>query len=61
MHTAAPELFQAAMKAPLLVPQGPVKTKFGYHIFIITEEETLGDTGVDGLFVPSFGSGDGTL
>ncbi|GJL79466.1 MAG: hypothetical protein NPINA01_24550 [Nitrospinaceae bacterium] len=61
VHTSAPELYEAAMKAPVRKLQGPVKTKFGYHIFIITDEEAMGDTGMDGINVPSLGAGDGTL
>lgn len=61
VHTAAPELYQAAMKAPVRQVQGPVKTTFGFHIFVITDEEAMGDTGIDGINVPSMGAGDGTL
>ncbi len=61
VHTAAPELYKAAMKAPVREIQGPVKTTFGYHIFVITDEEAMGDTGIDGINVPSMGAGDGTL
>jgi peptidyl-prolyl cis-trans isomerase C len=61
VHTAAPELYQAAMKAPVKKLQGPVQTRFGHHIFIITHEEDMGDTGIDGLTAPSLGAGDGTL
>ena len=52
-HTAAPELLRAAQQADLLEPCGPIQTKFGYHIFIITEEEPLGDTDIDGINMPS--------
>ena len=47
--TNAKELEDAAMAAPLGEVGGPVKSKFGYHLFIITEEEQMGDTGIDGL------------
>jgi parvulin-like peptidyl-prolyl isomerase len=61
VHTSAPEFFHAAQAAKVMELSGPVKTTFGYHIFIITEEEAMGDTGIDGLNVPSLGAGDGTL
>lgn len=61
VHTSAPELYEAAMKAPVKEAQGPVKTKFGYHIFVLTDEEPLGDTGIDGINQPGMGAGDGTL
>jgi len=48
-NTNAKELEDAAMAAPLGEVCGPVKSKFGYHVFIITEEEQMGDTGIDGL------------
>lgn len=48
-HTAAPELLKAAQQSPVDEVCGPVHTRFGYHIFIITEEEKLGDTGIDGI------------
>lgn len=60
-NTAAPELTKAAMAAPVGEVQGPVKSKFGYHIFIITNEEELKDMDIDGLTTTSFGGGDGTL
>ena len=60
-NTAAPELEKAAMEAPVGEVRGPIKSKFGYHIFIITEEEEMKDLGIDGLNVSSFGAGDGTL
>jgi hypothetical protein len=41
--------------------QGPIKSKFGYHIFLITKEEEMKDMGIDGLTTTSFGAGDGTL
>lgn len=52
-HTAAPELLRAAQQAPVGEVCGPVQTTFGYHIFIITEEEALGDTGTDGIHMPT--------
>ncbi len=61
VHTSAPELFEAAMNAPVKKAQGPVKTRFGHHIFVLTEEEPLGDTGIDGINQPGIGAGDGTL
>ena len=61
VHTSAPELFEAAMKAPVKKVQGPIKTKFGHHIFVLTDEEALGDTGIDGINQPGMGAGDGTL
>ncbi|MCZ6512723.1 MAG: peptidylprolyl isomerase [Nitrospinae bacterium] len=48
-NTNAKELEDAAMAAPLGEVGGPVKSKFGFHVFIITEEEQMGDTGIDGL------------
>ncbi|MCH7623092.1 MAG: peptidylprolyl isomerase [Nitrospinae bacterium] len=61
VHTSAPELYEAAMKAPVRKVQGPVKTRFGHHIFVLTEEDTMGDTGIDGITQPGMGAGDGTL
>ena len=61
VHTSAPELYEAAMKAPVRKVQGPVKTRFGYHIFVLTEEEPMGDAGIDGITQPGMGLGDGTL
>ena len=60
-NTAAPELEEAAMKASVGEVSGPVKSKFGYHIFVVTEEEKMVDTGIDGLTGTSIGAGDGTL
>jgi len=60
-NTAAPELEKAAMKASVGEVSGPVKSKFGYHIFVVTEEEKMVDTGIDGLTGTSIGAGDGTL
>ena len=60
-NTAAPELEKAAMEAPVGEVRGPIKSKFGYHIFLVTEEEKMTDMGIDGLTVTGFGAGDGTL
>ena len=60
-NTAAPELEKAAMQASVGEVSGPVKSKFGYHIFVVTEEEKMVDTGIDGLTGTSIGAGDGTL
>ena len=60
-NTAAPELEKAAMEAPVGAVRGPIKRKFGYHIFIVTEEEKMADMGIDGLRVTGVGAGDGTL
>ena len=60
-NTAAPELEKVAMQAPVGEVSGPVQSKFGYHIFVVTEEGKMGDTGVDGLAGTSIGAGDGTL
>ena len=60
-NTAAPELEKAAMAAPVGKVSGPIKSKFGYHIFIVTEEEKMVDTGIDGITGTSIGAGDGTL
>ncbi len=60
-NTAAPELEKAAMQAPVGEVSGPVHSKFGYHIFVVTEENKMGDTGVDGISGVSIGAGDGTL
>ncbi len=59
-NTSAPELEKAAMETPVGEVRGPVKSKFGYHIFIVTEEEAMGDLDVDGLSLPA-GAGPGTL
>ncbi len=61
VHTAAPELYKAVMKTPIKTLAGPVKTTFGYHIFIITHEDPMGDTGIDGITGVALGAGDGTL
>ena len=60
-NTAAPELEKAAMQAPVGEVSGPIQSKFGYHIFVITEEGKMGDTGADGISGVSIGAGDGTL
>jgi parvulin-like peptidyl-prolyl isomerase len=51
---------KAAMEAPVGEVQGPIKSKFGYHIFIITHEEKLVDLDKDGTSLP-IGAGPGTL
>ncbi len=48
-NTSAKELEDAARASPIGEVGGPVKSKFGYHLFIVTEEEQLGDTGIDGI------------
>ena len=60
-NTAAPELERAAMAAPVGEVRGPIKSKFGYHIFVLTKEEKMVDMGIDGLKSTSLGPGDGTL
>ena len=60
-NTSAPELEKAAMQAPVGKLSGPIKSKFGYHIFVVTEEEKMGDTGIGGISGVSIGAGDGTL
>ena len=60
-NTAAPELEKAAMKAPVGEVLGPIQSKFGYHVFVVTEEEKMIDSGIDGLTGTSIGAGDGTL
>jgi parvulin-like peptidyl-prolyl isomerase len=60
-NTAAPELEKAAMKAAVGEVLGPVQSKFGYHVFVVTEEEKMIDSGIDGLTGTSIGAGDGTL
>ena len=61
VHTSTPELYKAVMETPEKQLGGPVKTGFGYHVFIITHEDPMGDTGVDGIAGTSLGAGDGTL
>ncbi len=48
-NTSAKELEDAARDSPIGEVGGPVKSKFGYHLFIVTEEEQMGDTGIDGI------------
>ncbi len=48
-NTNAKELEDAAMATPLGEVGGPVKSQFGHHVFVVTEEEQMGDTGIDGL------------
>ena len=59
-NTSAPELEKAAMETPVGEVRGPIKSKFGYHVFVVTEEEAMGDLGVDGMSLP-VGAGPGTL
>jgi peptidyl-prolyl cis-trans isomerase C len=59
-NTSAPELEKAAMETPVGEVRGPIKSKFGFHIFVVTEEEEMGDLGMDGL-ESSMASGPGTL
>lgn len=59
-HGQAPELFEATQEAPVGEVRGPVKTKYGYHLFIVTDEATMVDTGKDGSDLP-MGAGPGTL
>jgi hypothetical protein len=49
------------MEAPVGEVRGPIKSKCGYHIFVVTGEEKMTDMGIDGLTVTGFGAGDGTL
>jgi len=48
-NTNAKELEDAAMSTPVGELGGPTKSKFGFHVFMVTEEEQMGDTGIDGL------------
>ncbi len=48
-NTNAKELEQAAMDTPVGKVGGPIQSKFGYHVFLVTDEEQLGDLGIDGL------------
>ena len=48
-NTNAVELEKAALASTVGQVGGPVQSKFGYHVFVITEEEEMGDTGIDGL------------
>lgn len=59
-NTTAPELEKAAFAAPVGEVRGPIQSKFGYHLFVVTEEYALGDTGTDGTDLP-MGAGEGTL
>ncbi len=59
-NTTAPELEKAAQEAPVGEVRGPVYSRYGYHIFVITEEGKMVDTGVDGTDLP-MGAGEGTL
>ncbi|NIQ01472.1 MAG: peptidylprolyl isomerase [Nitrospinaceae bacterium] len=52
-NTNARELEEAAMETPMGQIGGPVKSKFGYHVFLVTEEEEMGDRGIDGINVGS--------
>ncbi len=49
--TNAPELEEAVQKAAVGAVEGPVKTRYGYHIFMVTEEADMQDTGIDGITV----------
>ncbi len=49
--TNAPELEEAVQNGSLGAVEGPVKTRYGYHIFMITEEAEMLDTGIDGITV----------
>ena len=59
-NTTAPELEKAAQGAPVGEVRGPVNSKYGYHIFVVTEEGEMVDTGADGTDLP-MGAGGGTL
>ncbi len=59
-NTTAPELEKAAQEAPVGEVRGPVYSRYGYHIFVITEEGKMVDTGADGTDLP-MGAGEGTL
>ena len=59
-NTTAPELEKAAQGAPVGEVRGPVNSKYGYHIFVVTEEGKMVDTGADGTDLP-MGAGGGTL
>ena len=48
-NTNARELEEAAMATPVGVLGGPIQSKFGFHVFLVTEEEEMGDLGIDGL------------
>jgi len=59
-NTTAPELEKAAQEAPVGEVMGPVYSRYGYHIFVVTEEGKMVDTGSDGMDLP-MGAGEGTL
>ena len=59
-NTTAPQLEKAAQEAPVGEVRGPVNSKYGYHIFVVTEEGKMVDTGADGTDLP-MGAGGGTL
>ena len=59
-NTTAPELEKAAQEAPVGEVRGPVNSRYGYHIFVVTEEGKMVDTGADGTDLP-MGAGEGTL
>ena len=59
-NTTAPELEKAAQEAPVGEVRGPVSSRYGYHIFVVTEEGKMVDTGADGTDLP-MGAGEGTL
>lgn len=50
-NTNAKELEDAAMASPVGEVGGPVRSQYGYHIFVVTQEEEMGDTGIDGIHV----------
>ncbi|MCF8719609.1 peptidylprolyl isomerase [Nitrospina gracilis] len=52
-NSNAKELEDAAMATPVGKLGGPVKSKFGYHLFLVTEEERMDDLGIDGLHAVS--------
>tara|TARA_B100000686_G_C16262665_1_gene700052 strand:- start:198 stop:563 length:366 start_codon:yes stop_codon:yes gene_type:complete len=56
----APELYNAAQESPVGEVMGPVRSKFGHHIFMVTDEAKMVDTGKDGMDLP-MGAGPGTL
>ena len=56
----APELYSAAQESPVGEIKGPVRTKYGYHVFVVTDEAKMVDTGEDGMDLP-MGAGPGTL
>lgn len=48
-NTNAKELEMAALATPVGRVGGPIKSQFGYHVFLVTDEEQMGDLGIDGL------------